>query len=60
MLPKKEEMNNLFQSYSNSLNKITRLSKASHYKNFFEDSKNKVNKVWIGIKEIININKEAS
>ena len=60
MLPKKEEMHNLFKSYSNSLNNITRLRKANHYKNFFEDSKNKLNKVWIGIKEIININKEAS
>ena len=28
------------------------------YKAFFEDNKNKLNKVWEGIKEIININKK--
>ena len=48
-------MHNLFKSYRNSLNKIARLSKANHYKTF-EDNKNKLNKVWKGIKEIININ----
>ena len=55
---KKEELHNLFKSYRNSLNKLARLSKANHYKTFFEDNKNKLNKVWTGIKEIININKE--
>ena len=56
---KKEELHNLFKSYRNSLNKIARLSKANHYKNYFEDNKNKLNKVWVGIKEIININKKT-
>ena len=56
---KKEELHNLFKSYRNSLNKIARLSKANHYKNFFEDNKNMLNKVWVGIKEIININKKT-
>ena len=55
---KKEELQNLFKSYRNFLNKIARLSKANHYKNFFEDNKNKLNKVWVGIKEIINTNKK--
>ena len=55
---KNEEMHNLFKYYRNSLNKIARLSKANHYKAFFEDNKNKLNKVWKGIKEIININKK--
>ena len=54
---KKEEMHNLFRSYRNSLNKIARLSKANQYKTIFEDNKNKLNKFWEGIKEIININK---
>ena len=53
-------MYNLFKSYRNSLNKIARLSKANHYKTFFEDNKNKLNKVWEGIKEIININKKTT
>ena len=51
-------MHNLFKSCRNSLNKLARLSKANHYKTFFEDNKNKLNKVWAGIKEIININKK--
>ena len=55
---KKEELHNFFKSYSNSLNNIARLSKENHYKTIFEDNKNKLNKVWEGIKEIININKK--
>ena len=51
-------MCNLFKSYRNSLNKIARLSRANHYKTFFKDNKNKLSKVWEGIKEIININKK--
>ena len=45
-----------FLSPIGTLNKIARLSKANHYKTIFEDNKNKLNKVWEGIKEIININ----
>ena len=60
MLQKKEELHNLFKSYGNSLNKLARLSKANHYKTFFEDNKNKLKKVWTGIKEIININKKKT
>ena len=51
-------MHNLLKSYRNSLNKIARLSKANHHKTFFENNKNKLNKIWEGIKEIININKK--
>ena len=57
---KKEELHNPFKSYRNSLNKIARLSEANHYKTFFEDNKNKLIKVWGGIKEIINVNKKAT
>ena len=39
---------------------MARLSKPNHYKNFFEDNKNKLNKVWVSIKEIININKKIT
>ena len=56
---KKEKLHNLFKSYRNSLNEIARLSKANHCKTFFEDNKNKLNKVWAGINKIININKKA-
>ena len=56
MLQKKEKLHNLFKSHRNSLNKITRLNKANNYKIFLEDNKNRLNKVWVGIKEIINNN----
>ena len=51
-------MHNLFKSYRNSLDKIATLIKANHYKTFSENNKNKLNKVWEGIKEIINIYKK--
>ena len=41
----KEELHNIFKSYRNSFHKIARLSKANHYKTFFEDNKNNLNKV---------------
>ena len=43
----------------NSVNEVTRLSKPNNYKNVFEDNKNKLNKVWKGIKEIFNTNKKS-
>ena len=39
---------------------MARLSKPNHYKNSFEDNKNKLNKAWVSIKEIININKKIT
>ena len=42
-----------YKFYRNDINKITRLSKANHYKKFLEDNKTKLLKVWGGIKEII-------
>ena len=48
-----------FSVYRNFLNEVTRLSKPNNYKNVFEDNKNKLNKVWKGIKEIFNTNKKS-
>lgn len=50
---KKEESHNLFKSYTNFLNRITRLSKANRQKNVFEDNDNELNKV----QEAVNIKK---
>ena len=38
---RKEELHNQFKYYRNNLNKLTRLSKANHYKRFFEENKKK-------------------
>ena len=56
---KKEELHELYKTYKNYLKKITRQSKANYYCEFFEENKKKLNKVWQGIKEIININKKT-
>ena len=42
------------------MNKITKLSKANCNSEFFEENKKKLNKVWQGIKDIININRKTS
>ena len=57
---KKEKLYELFKAYRNSLNKITKLSKSNYYYEFFEENKRKLNKVWQGIKEMIDISKKNS
>ena len=54
---KKEKLYELFKTYGNSLSKITKLSKVNYYYQFFEENKRKLNKIWQGIKEIIDISK---
>ena len=53
----KEKLYELFKTYGNSLSKITKLSKVNYYYQFFEENKRKLNKIWQGIKEIIDISK---
>ena len=55
---KKEKLYEIFKTSRNSLNKITKLSKANYYYQFFEENKRKLNKVWQGIKEIIDVSKK--
>ena len=57
---RKEELYNSFKIYRNMLNKITRHSKANHYRHFFEENKNKAIKIWNGIREIIQISKKSN
>ena len=49
----------LFKTYRNNLNKISKLSKANYYCEFFKENKKKLHKVWVRIKEIINIKKNS-
>ena len=46
----KPDLHNKFKNYRNHLNKISRLSKANHYRNFFEENKKNMLKTWNGIK----------
>ena len=56
----KEELYNSFKFHRNALNKLTRLSKANHYRSYFEEKKIKVIKNWDSIKEITHISKKRS
>ena len=49
-----------FKNYRNYLDKITRPSKANHYRNFFEENKKNMLKTWNGIKQVINIDKKST
>ena len=56
----KTDLHNKFKNYRKHLNKITRLSKANYYRNFFEENKKNMLKTWNGIKQIINIDKKST
>ena len=53
-------MHNKLKNYRNYINKITRLSQANHYRNFFEENKKNKLKTWNGIKQVINIDKKST
>ena len=50
----KKELNNKYKMYKNKILKLTRLSKANHFNNYFVENKTNLLKVWQGIKSIIN------
>ena len=54
---RKEALNQEYKTYKNLLTIITKKSKENYYKQYFKDNKNKIIKVWKGIKEIILIKK---
>ena len=54
---RKAELHSRYKTYKNLLVKLTRKSKDSHYKKFFEVNKLNALKVWQGIKSLINVKK---
>ena len=52
---KKAELDAKHKKYKNLLTNLTRKSKDSHYKVFFNENKNNALKIWEGIKKIISI-----
>ena len=54
---RKEALNQEYKTYKNLLTIINKKSKENYYKQYFKDNKNKIIKVWKGIKEIILIKK---
>ena len=56
----KTDLQKKFKNCRYYLNKITRLSKANHYRNLFEENKKNMLKTWNGIKQVINIDKKST
>ena len=52
---RKAELFNQFKAAKNSITISIRTSKKEYYKNYFTENKNNLQKLWKGIKEIINI-----
>ena len=51
-----KERNLIKDIYRNSINILSRNSKANYYQNFFQEHKQNMLKTWEGIKSIIHIN----
>ena len=52
---KKSDYFNKFKSLKNEITYLMRTGKKEYYKKYFSENKNNIQKVWKGIKEIINI-----
>ena len=52
---RKEELFNNFKNLKNDITHDTRMSKKNYYRKYFSEHKNNLQKIWKGIKEIINI-----
>ena len=56
----KRELETKVKNYKKVLLKLTQNSKASHFNNFFRESKLNLFKTWEGIRETINVSKERA
>ena len=52
---RKAEIYNQFKLLKNEITHLTRTSKKVYYQKYFSENKNNLQKIWKGIKEIINI-----
>ena len=52
---KKNELHIKFKTYRNSIVKLTSQSKEDYFKPYFENNKKNSNKIWNGIRNLINI-----
>ena len=50
-----KRLHNEFERYRNSINILSRNSKANYSQNFFQEHKQNILKTWIGIRSIIHI-----
>ena len=54
---RKDLLHQQFKNYRNILSNLTKKSKENYYKEYFQENKNNLIKVWKGIKDIILIKK---
>ena len=54
---RKDLLNQQFKNYRNILSNLTKKSKENYFKEYFQENKNNLIKVWKGIKDIILIKK---
>ena len=52
---RKRELNAEFKELKNKITTLTRLNKKNYYEKYFSNNKDNLQKIWKGIKEIINI-----
>ena len=52
---RKSELNAEFKELKNKITTLTRLNKKKYYEKYFSNNKDNLQKIWKGIKEIINI-----
>ena len=55
----KSELYKQFKDLKNQITELTRAAKKSYYQNYFDKNKHNLQKVWKGIKEIINIKSKS-
>ena len=58
-IDKKSDLHASYKELRNKLTSDTRFSKNEYYRKYFSDNKENLRKVWIGIKEIINVKSKS-
>ena len=56
----RKQLHESFKNYRSLTVTLTRISKEKYYKSLFEDNKKDSNKVWEGIRSVINVKNEKS
>ena len=58
--PLSDNLKRLYNKFRNRVNRELKKSKINYYSNFFDRNKSNVQKIWEGIKSIVNINKSKT
>ena len=58
--PLSDNLKRLYNKFCNRVNRELKKSKINYYSNFFDRNQSNVQKIWEGIKSIVNINKSKT